>query len=49
MKTDRGSVWIISSNFTILFNKWLIDTAGFSKSLREIPNIRLQLTPPRLP
>jgi drug/metabolite transporter (DMT)-like permease len=22
-------VWIMSSNFTILFNKWLIDTAGF--------------------
>jgi drug/metabolite transporter (DMT)-like permease len=23
-------IWIISSNSTILFNKWLIDTAGFS-------------------
>ncbi|KAJ2964531.1 hypothetical protein NQ176_g10786 [Zarea fungicola] len=26
--------WIIFSNATILFNKWLLDTAGFSTSLR---------------
>lgn len=25
--------WIFFSNLTILFNKWLIDTAGFRKSL----------------
>ena len=23
--------WIFFSNLTILFNKWLLDTAGFSK------------------
>ncbi|CRK42343.1 hypothetical protein BN1723_000756 [Verticillium longisporum] len=26
---DEDSLWIISSNFTILFNKYLIDTIGF--------------------
>lgn len=25
--------WIFFSNLTILFNKWLIDSAGFRKSL----------------
>jgi len=34
------SAWIVSSNITILFNKWLLDTAGFSTFAH--PNIDLQ-------
>lgn len=38
--TNDFSAWIVSSNITILFNKWLLDTAGFSTLAH--PNIDLQ-------